>query len=275
MSSSAAAIIPPQSTITITPVTGYTGAEITGVNLSAELDAPTYVEIQAALHEYGVIFFRDQHLTPEQYVAFAAQFGEVSVSKSLPTLPDHPMINQLVRNPDQTRVVGEVWHTDQAYRESPTFGTILYSREVPAYGGDTAFINMAQAYDELSEGLKKTLDGLRAVHLHSRNQINRDPIELAKRPESATHPVVTTHPHTGRKALFISPGYTDRFEGWTEAESAPLLNYLYQHAMKPEFGCRFRWENNSIAFWDNRLVWHYAVNDYYGVRRVMHRLVVG
>lgn len=263
------------SNISIEPVTGYTGAEIKNVDLSADLDDAVYEDIRNALYRYGVIFFRDQHLTPEQYVAFGTRFGEVSVSKSMPTHPEHPLINQLIRQPDQARVIGEVWHHDQAYRDNPTFGTILYGKAVPAFGGDTAFINMAAAFDELSDGLKDTLRTLRAVHAHARNQITKDPVEIAKRPEVAVHPVVIKHPHTGREALYVSPGYTERFEGWTEAESAPLLNHIYQHAMRPEFGCRFRWENNSIAFWDNRLVWHYAVNDYYGCKRVMHRLVVG
>lgn len=263
--------------LVIEPISGFTGAEISGVDLSAAPSDAVYAQIRAALNKYGVIFFRDQDLTPQQYVEFGGRFGTVSVSKSMPTVPGHPLINLLVRTPEQKNVIGEVWHTDQAYRDEPTFGTILYGREVPAYGGDTAFINMAKAYEDLSQGLKNTLDTLNAVHLHALNQRGRGSLqsEVDKRPEKAVHPVVVAHPETGRKALFVSPGYTSQFEGWSEEESKPLLDYLFQHAQKPEYGCRFRWKEGSIAFWDNRQVWHYAVNDYFGVRRVMHRLVVG
>lgn len=271
------ATVAEKSQLVIEPVSGFTGAEIGGVDLSSVPHASVYAQIRAALNKYGVIFFRDQELTPAQYVEFGGRFGTVSVSKSMPTVPGHPLVNLLVRTPEQKTVVGEVWHTDQAYRDKPTFGTILYGKEVPAFGGDTAFINMAKAYEDLSEGLKKTLDSLSAVHLHALNQRSRGSVqaEIDKRPEQAVHPVVVAHPETGRKSLFISPGYASHFDGWSVEESAPLLNYLFQHAQKPEYGCRFRWKAGSIAFWDNRQVWHYAVNDYFGVRRVMHRLVVG
>lgn len=264
--------------VTVTPVTGYTGALIGGVDLSQPMDDATYRTVRDALNTWGVIFFRNQELTPEQYLAFGARFGEVSVSKALPTVPGHPLINELVRDPSpQKIVVGEDWHADQSYRDNPTFGTILYAKTVPVFGGDTAYINMAAVYDSLSDGLKETLEGLRCVHVHARNQraSGMDPAAVAKRPEVAVHPVVTTHPETGRKSLYVSPTYTERFEGWSEAESAPLLDYIYRRALEPKFGVRFHWENGSIAFWDNRTVWHNAINDYSGVHRVMHRLVVG
>ena len=265
------------SRVTVVPVTGYTGAEIRDVDLSQPMDEVTYQEIRNALNVHGVIFFRGQELTPQQYLDFGARFGEVSVSKALPTVPGFPQINLLVREPEKQKfVVGEDWHADQSYRDRPTFGTILYGREVPAWGGDTAYINMAAVYDSLSDGLKETLEGLRGVHVHAFNQKRiMDPEAIAKRPEVAVHPVVTVHPETGRKSLYVSPTYTERFEGWSAEESAPLLNYIYQQALKPQFGCRFHWEKGSIAFWDNRTVWHNAINDYSGVRREMHRLVVG
>lgn len=262
--------------LSVTPVTGLTGAELTGVDLSEPLNVATVQAVRDALATHGVIFFRDQKLTPEQYLEFGNLFGEISVSKALPTVAGHPLINELIRSPDaQPNITGGVWHADQTYRDEPTYGTMLYSLQVPPYGADTAYINMQAAYEHLSDGLRETLEGLNGVHVHARNQKNRTPEEIAARPEVAIHPVVTTHPETGRKALYVSPAYTERFEGWTEEESAPLLNFLFQHSLRPEFGCRFRWQDGSIAFWDNRQVWHYAVNDSTGHLRVMHRLVIG
>lgn len=263
--------------VTVVPVTGYTGAEIRDIDLSRPMDDETYEQVRTALNVHGVIFFRNQDLTPQQFLDFGARFGEVSVSKAMPTLPGYPLINHLVREPQPQRfVVGEDWHADQSYRDEPTFGTILYGHEVPLWGGDTAYINMAAVYDSLSEGLKQTLEGLRGVHVHAFNQKQtKDPDAIAKRPEVAVHPVVTTHPETGRKSLYVSPTYTERFEGWTPEESAPLLNVIYQQALKPQFGLRFHWERGSIAFWDNRTVWHNAINDSTGSRREMYRLVVG
>lgn len=262
--------------VSVTPVTGLTGAEIAGVDLSRPLDDATVATIKGALDTHGVIFFRDQDLTPDQYLAFGSLFGEISVSKALPTVEGYPLVNELIRQPEaQPNITGGVWHADQTYRDDPTYGTMLYAKQVPPYGADTAYINMQAAYEHLSDGLKQTLEGLNGVHVHAHNQKGRTPEEIAKRPEVAVHPVVTTHPNTGRKALYVSPGYTARFEGWTDEESAPLLNFLFQHALRPEFGCRFRWQEGSIAFWDNRQVWHYAVNDSTGHLRVMHRLVIG
>lgn len=262
--------------LSVVPVTGMLGAELSGVDLSQPLDQATIKAIKGALNQHGVIFFRDQDLTPEQYLEFGGHFGEISVSKALPTVAGHPLINELIRRPEaQPDVVGGVWHADQTYRDEPTYGTMLYGLQVPEYGADTAYINMQAAYEYLSEGLKQTLGNLKGVHVHARNQKNRTPEEIAARPEVAVHPVVTTHPETGRKALYVSPGYTVRFDGWTEEESTPLLNFLFQHALRPEFGCRFRWRKGSIAFWDNRQVWHYAINDSTGHLRVMHRLVIG
>ncbi len=260
----------------IRPVTGFTGADIEGVDLSKGVDADLAREIRKALTTYGVIFFRNQDLTPEQYVDFASKFGEISKSRApLPTV-DGTRINALVRPPEaQPDVTGGTWHADQTYRDEPTYGTMLYSRQIPPYGADTAYINMQAAYEHLSDGLKETLEGLKGVHVHALNSKHRTPEEIAARPSVATHPVVLEHPETGRKTLYISPAYTARFEGWTDEESAPLLQFLFQHAQRPEFGCRFRWEKDAIAFWDNRVVWHYAVNDSTGYLREMHRLVVG
>ncbi len=262
--------------LVVSRVTGKIGAEISGVDLSQPLSGSALATIKDALWAHGVIFFRDQDLTPQQYLDFVANFGELSNSRPMPKLDGYPMVNVLTRAADEVpSVVGGVWHTDQAYRDIPTWGTVLYGVQVPEYGGDTAYINMEQVYDSLSDGLKSTLEGLRAVHVHAQTQRGRPAEEIAKRPEVAVHPVVTTHPETGRKALFVSPGYTERFEGWTVEESAPLLAYLFEQAYRPEFGCRFSWRTGSLAFWDNRSVWHYAINDSTPSTRVMHRLIVG
>jgi taurine dioxygenase len=267
--------------IEIEPVSSALGAEISRVDLSTPLADATYLEIRQALSEYGVIFFRDQKLTPEQYVAFGERFGELKVSAVIPLLPGHPKIAELRKEPDQRTNIGDKWHTDQAYRDVPTMGTILLAREVPARGGDTLFINMSSVFETLSEGMQRTLEGMRALHSHAFILQNAGAhgsdhrfVDIEKGNEVAVHPVVTRHPETGRKVLFVNPGYTVRFEGWTQSESESLLNYLYQRAQRPEFGCRFRWREGSIAFWDNRQTWHYAANDYHGQRRVMHRLVV-
>jgi taurine dioxygenase len=268
---------PLKTDLDVRPVTGYTGAEIHGVDLSRGIDDELAAAIKEVLNTYGVIFFRGQELTPDEYVDFGSTFGTVTTSRApLPTVEENPLINALIRQPDaQPSVVGGTWHADQTYREEPTFGTILYAKQVPPFGADTAYINMQAAYDALSDGLKETLAGMRGVHVHAHNMRGRTAEEIAARPSVASHPVVLEHPENGRKTLYVSPGYTQRFEGWTEEESQPLLNFLCTHALRPEFGCRFRWETGSIAFWDNRQVWHYAVNDTSGHLRVMHRLVVG
>lgn len=272
------------SSITLQPISGALGAEIADLDLSAEHNDATYAEIRSALNEHGVIFLRDQSLTPEQFVVFAERFGELQINRSpvISTLPGNPKVEELRKEPHEVTNIGDQWHTDQASREKPCMGTVLLAREVPPFGGDTLFINMARAYDNLSEGLKRTLDDLRAVHslafLLADAAADGDPdgrFANAHRADSeAVHPVVLRHPENGRKILYVNPGYTMRFEGWTRRESKPLLDYLYQHAQQPEFGCRFRWRPGSMAFWDNRQTWHYAVNDYHGHRRVMHRIVI-
>jgi len=253
--------------MSIRPVTGNTGAEILGVDLRYPLSDEAYVQIRSAFNAYGVIFFRDQDLTPDQYVAFGQRFGAVSATKYLHLLEENPLVQVLERNAGDNEVIGEMWHSDQAFRPVPRFGTMLYAKEVPDYGGDTAFVNTVPAYETLSDGLKQALEGLRAVHTMSHMQSYGD------ESDTAVHPVVMVHPESGRKILFVSPGFTERFDGWTEEESSPLLSYLYEQVLRPEFQCRFRWEENSLVFWDNRQVWHYAVNDR-PIHRVVHRLVI-
>jgi taurine dioxygenase len=270
----------PSSELVLEPVTSAIGVEIHGIDLSENADERIYSEIRAALSQHAVVFFRNQNLTTEQFVAFGERFGEVFVNSSSIIRPVDgcPKVEEIRKEPHEHTNVGDQWHTDQAHRSSPCMGTILMARTVPAHGGDTLFINMAKAYEALSEGLKHTLEGLRAVHSHAFLIANaEDPdgrFTKSNAKDETIHPVVKVLPETGRNALYVSPGYTVRFDGWTRKESTPLLEYLYGHAQRPEFCCRFRWAEGSIAFWDNRQTWHYATNDYHGHRRVMHRMVI-
>jgi alpha-ketoglutarate-dependent taurine dioxygenase len=268
------------NSIQMRAVGGALGTEITGVDLSEPLAGAVRDTIRRTLADRGVVFFRDQSLTPEQHIGLARQFGEINVNRFFAHADGYPEIALVVKEPEQTRNIGGGWHTDHSYDTSPALGSMLYALEVPPIGGDTLFSSMYAAYDALSDGLKQTLSGLRAVH-SSRHVFGVVREELKGRyrnPEAAVqdavHPVVITHPDSGLKALYVNPGFTLRFDGWTDDESKPLLEFLYRHAAKPEFGCRFAWRNGSIAFWDNRSTWHYAVNDYQGERRLMHRITV-
>jgi len=264
----------------VRPMSGTAGAEIGGVDLSGSLAGATIAEIRRVLADYGVVVFRDQWLTPEQHIAAARRFGEVNVNRFFAHAEGYPEIAMVSKEPDQTGNIGGGWHTDHSYDQRPALGSMLYAREVPSHGGDTLFASMYAAYDALSDGLKQTLAGLRAVH-SSRHVFGVERPDMKGRignPELATqdaiHPVVIVHPDSGKSALYVNPGFTVRFDGWTAEESRPLLDFLYQHAARPEFTCRLRWRNGSLAFWDNRSTWHYALNDYQGQRRLMHRITI-
>ena len=268
------------NSIKVNEGSGAVGAEITGLNLSEPLAEAAQQVIAATLADRGVVFFRDQHLTPEQHIAFAHRFGAINVNRFFAHADGYPEIALVEKEPHQTKNIGGGWHTDHSYDRIPALGSVLYAREVPPTGGDTVFASMYAAYDALSDGLKQTLAGLRAVH-SSRHVfgIKREGMEgRISNPElamqDAVHPAVITHPVSGRKALYVNPGFTLRFEGWTDEESRSLLTYLYQHAARPEFTTRFIWRTGSLAFWDNRSTWHYAVNDYQGQRRLMHRITI-
>ncbi len=271
------------SSFEIRPATGNCGALLDGIDLSADHPDSTYADIRKALCEYGVIFFRKQNLSNDQYVSFGEKFGDLVASKFIPTLPENPKIAVIRKEADQERNVGGAWHTDNPYREIPPMGTILLARELPEYGGDTCFINMRAAYDSLSDGLKKTLETLRGVHSNAQvygklakpeKQANPSMINLDQAAQEVTHPIVIRHPEAGHNALFVSPSYTVRFDGWSDEESQSLLPFLFRHVQRPEFQCRFHWEEGSMAFWDDRQTLHYAVNDYFGSRRLMYRLMV-
>lgn len=271
-------------TITVQPVSGALGAEIHGVDLSRALSPDQFREIRAAFGAYGVIFFRDQRLEPEQHIAFARRWAEIDVNRFFAQVDGHPEIAMVLKEPEQRNNIGGGWHTDHSYDREPAMGSMLYAHEVPASGGDTLFASMYRAYEALSDGLKSVLLGLKARHSSrhvfgpARLERNDDTVGRIRNPhlavQDAVHPVVIRHPETGRRALYVNPGFTLGFEGWTDEESRPLLDYLYAHAGRPEFTCRFRWAPGSMAFWDNRATWHRALNDYHGQRRMMHRITV-
>jgi taurine dioxygenase len=267
----------------VRPVASAIGAEIDGVDLAKPLTDGLREEIRSALLEYGVIFFRNQKITPAQQVDFARNFGELAALRT--PSKEHPYIAEVRKEPDATRNTGGNWHTDEAYTDTPDMGTILLAREIPEAGGDTMFANMYNAYDMLSDGMKKTLQDLRGIHAKAtsfdprnltpdRRYSQAEIAATASRHQKAVHPVTPRHPENGRHLLYVSPTYTGQFEGWTEEESRPLLQYLFDHAARPENTCRFRWEVGSLAFWDNRAVWHRALNDYHGSRRLMHRVAI-
>ena len=262
----------------VRPLTGAMGAEIHGVDLSQELDDRTFGAVHRALLDHGVIFFREQDITPAQQMAFAKRWGEVHLHPHMPCLPDHPGIIEIVKKEDDTTVFGENWHTDQMFTPTPARVTLLYAKQVPPVGGDTLFANLYLAYDTLSDGMKAMIADLRTISVYDKQK--KRPAAMAptapdEAAEPAEHPLVRPHPETGRKALYLChAGITRQIAGMTEDESRPLLSYLINHATKPEFTCRFRWEVGSMAIWDNRRALHYPVNDYYGYRRVMHRITI-
>jgi taurine dioxygenase len=268
--------------IDVHPVAGALGAEISGVDLAGDLDARTVDAIRRAWLEHLVIFFRDQHLTPAQFLAFARRFGEPNEYPFVKGLPEAPEVIPVLKLEHETANFGGIWHSDTTYLEQPPMASMLIAREVPPAGGDTEFASMYRAYETLSDGMKRLLDPLVAVHssaLADASKTREDRVKDSPRGDAASrytaeHPVVRLHPETGRKALYVDVAHTERFVDMTREESLPLLSYLYRHQVRPEFTCRFRWQPGSIAVWDNRCVQHNAINDYAGHRRLMHRITL-
>lgn len=278
--------------IEVRPIAGALGAEIGGVDLGT-LDDETFGEIEAAWLEHLVVFFRNQAITPEEQIAFAKRFGEIHQHPFMKHMDEYPEILEIIKEESDTKAFGEVWHTDQMFNPKPAKATILYAKETPDAGGDTLFANMYLAYEALSEPMKALLDGIRTWNVGDRKKLYqsdkmgitrdgryagnekmtaklRDPGDLQT---EAAHPLVRTHPETGRKALYIS-NHTQTFAGFHPAETRPILDFLRTHAVEPEFTCRFRWEVGSLAIWDNRCTQHRALNDYPGKRRRMHRITI-
>ena len=269
--------------ITVRPIAGAVGAELSGIDLGRDLDEAVVAEVRQAWLQHGVVFFRDQELSSEQFLAFARRVGEVTRYPFVPGIDGHPDIIAVTKLPHEQVNFGGIWHSDTAYLDEPPMATMLLAREVPPVGGDTLFASQYAAYESLSPALRDLLDPLRAVNSSALADVSktredrlrdRDGGEGEQRSYEAVHPVVRTHPETGRKALYVNVAHTARFEGMTEDESRPLLDYLFRHQVRPELTCRFHWEVGSLALWDNRGVQHNPVNDYHGHTRVMHRITL-
>jgi len=262
---------------------------IAGSDPTHPLDNRTGNEIHPAFREHLVIFFRDQALTPASLKEFGGRFGRFGRSPFVRMLPEHPEVMEIVREPDPPKPevnFGNAWHSDMSFAAEPAKATLLQAKDVPRAGGDTLWANMYLAYEALSPAMRALLERQRAVHCaariygpqgvmvtdeDARGMVIRGNAEAL---EEREHPVVRTHPETGRKALYVNPVYTTRLAGMRREESAGLLNFLFDHATRPEFTCRFRWRENSVALWDNRCTLHFAINDYIGHRRVMHRITI-
>ena len=270
--------------IGVSAMAGALGAQISGVDLAGDLDADVMAEIRHAWLQHLVLVFRDQRLNSDQYLAFARRIAEPVEYPMLRGLDGCPLIVPVIKLAHERVNFGGLWHSDTAYLETPPIAATLLAREVPPVGGDTLFANMYLAYESLSVGLRRVLDGLRAVNSSAKADVTKTREDrlaeggaklTAGAALNAVHPVVRTHPETGRKLLYVNGGHTVRFEDMTEDESAPLLNYLFAHLCRPEFTCRLRWQPGTLALWDNRCTQHNPINDYHGHRRVMHRISLG
>ncbi len=269
----------------IEPLSTAIGAEISNVDLSRDLSDATIGEIRRALLDHCVVFFRDQDLSVEAHKRLARCFGEIFVHPNFNTGDHDPEVVTIVRKPGDTRIVGEEWHTDTTMMAEPPMGALLYALEVPPVGGDTLFANQYMAYERLSDGMKRMVDGLKCWHTDRKVAGPNSPAALAKRSTKVRddddwretrnlHAVVRTHPETGRKCLFVNHSYSVCFEDMTEDESRPLLDWLMEWGHRPEFTCRFRWRPGSVAFWDNRCVKHLALHDVHDHQRIMRRIQI-
>jgi taurine dioxygenase len=270
----------------ISPLAGALGAEISGVDL-LRLDGKGWEEIRRAFLKYAVLAIRGQKLEPADIMKVSARFGEPCHYPFVTGMEKFPFIFEVVKEPEETKNFGGAWHSDTSYLKQPPLATLLYAVETPSHGGDTLFANTAAAYDALSDGLRKVVDTLVGVNsaelkygggrsaMHKK--IGGMKVHDTDNADQyvSEHPVVRTHPDTGRKALYASRSHTTHFKGMTEEESAPLLKFLSEFQVKPEFTCRVRWAPGTLTVWDNRCTQHNAVNDYHGQRRRMRRITVG
>ena len=269
---------------TVNPEQG-TGATISNIDLSV-LNEDEAQLIRESLGEYGVVFFRNQSLSPEQHIRFAQHFGKININRFFTPVASHPQIAEVRKEPEQTNNIGELWHTDHSYDQIPALGSVLVAQQLPKTGGDTLFVSMFAAYDALSPEQKKRVHGLTATH-SSRHvfgakayegEENKDLVGRLGNTDAATqdaiHPVVIKHPISGKQAIYVNPDFTTHINELDAASSAALLEELYEHCQQPEFMYRFQWQDGSVAFWDNRATWHKALNDYPGQRRLMHRITV-
>ncbi len=270
----------------ISPLAGALGADVSGIDLR-DLDEQGWRDIRAAFLQYAVLAIRGQKIEPADLMAIGARFGEPCHYPFVTGMDGYPLIFEVVKEPSETKNFVGSWHSDTTYLKQPPLATLLYAVETPSHGGDTLFANTAAAYDALSEGMKKTVDGLIGINSAELKYAGGRTSQHAAikgmkvhHTESAAdyvaeHPVVRTHPDTGRKALYANRSHTTHIKGMTDEESAPILNFLFQHQTKPEFTCRVRWAPGTLSIWDNRCTQHNAVNDYHGQRRHMRRITVG
>ena len=267
--------------IEIRPITPNLGAEIFGADLGKSQDVD---DIKQAFIDHAVLAIRDQNLTPEEHVNFAEKWGAININRFFKPVDGHPKIATVLKEADQQDAIGETWHTDHSYDQAPAMCSMLLAREVPDVGGDTAFASQYAAYDALSDGMKTMLESLKAWHSSRHafgisnldNEAHKDGRlgNEDKATQDALHPVVVTHPLSGRKCLYVNADFTVRFDGWTREESQPLLDQLYAHCSRAEFTCRIRWQKGTLGMWDNRATQHMAINDYHGHRRLMHRITI-
>jgi taurine dioxygenase len=261
-------------------IAGALGAEVLDIDLAAELSGETVAGIRRAFLEHQVIFFRDQVLSPAQFMAFAHRMGKPIEYPFVKGIEGFPEVIEVKKLAHERQNFGGIWHSDTAYLDIPPMGSMLLAREVPATGGDTEFASQTLAYESLSDGMKRLLGGLIAVNSSAKADVTRTREDRIKeqggepRQYLAEHPVARTHPETGRKALYVNVAHTAAFKDMSGEESAPLLQYLFRHQVRPEFTCRFQWRAGSLAFWDNRCTQHNPINDYHGQRRVMHRITL-
>jgi taurine dioxygenase len=270
----------------ITPISGALGAEIAGVDLARELSNSDAAAVHEAFLAHRVLFFRDQKLSPAEFVRFAHLFGEPDIYPFIKGLPEAPEVIDIIKTETDTKNFGGSWHSDTSYMECPALATTLYALEVPEAGGDTLYANTAMAYDALSSGMKELLLGLVGVNSSekgyqggraagmARLDAMKGTFQAEARTYESEHPVIRTHPETGHKSIYVNRSHTVRFKDMTVEESAPLISYLCEHMIQPEFTCRFQWKPGSLAVWDNRTTLHHAVNDYAGKRRHMRRITI-
>ena len=269
--------------LTITPISSALGAQIDGVDLTRPLSPLQRDAIEQALLEYQVIFFKQQSITPQQQARFAANFGDLHIHPIYPNVPEQPEV--LVLDTAVTDVRDNaVWHTDVTFLPTPALGAVLSAKQLPAFGGDTLWASGIAAFEGLSRPLQVLLDGLTATHDFTKScpleRFGSTPEDLQRWEQTRknnpplSHPVIRTHPVSGRKSLFVNEGFTTRINELSEAESEAILKLLFAHSTRPEYTIRWRWQENDVAFWDNRVTQHYAVDDYRPNRRVMHRATI-
>ena len=287
------AALPPLSQrferIAVQPLTGVLGAEITGVDLREPLDDRTWNEILDAFHTYQVIYFPEQAITNEQHIAFSRRFGPVDPVPLLKSIEGYPEVQMIRREANESgRVIGENWHTDSTFLDAPPAAVVMRAIDVPEHGGDTGFLSMYTAWETLSPTMQVTIEGLNVVHSATRvfgslyqaqnrrfSNTSAKVMDVDAGDRETVHPLVVTHPGSGRKGLYVNQVYCQRIEGMTEAESKPLLQFLYEHATRFDFTCRVRWKKDQVLVWDNLCTMHRAVPDYAGKFRYLTRTTVG